>query len=628
MINGNPRVHFFLQMLLAAVLVVGPLYVSSATAIELTATPSVTRPEDIRLARVLNFSTDVPTRTSFRVHGPGEAWIVESDVLRTEHSVPVMGLTFAKDYTLDQLTLTDTAGNAIAWEEPLSFTTVGVPPNFPTINIKTSQPDRMEPGYTLFPAGGGNTLAVDAHGTPRWRYIGAGPDIHQAANGLLLARVNGTIREFDFLGNMTRAWRATGTPPSEPVDIAVPVEAANFHHDVALIESSGNILTLSQSRHTVDNFPIIDGTDPNPPTATVEIVSDPILEIATDGTIVNSWDLVDILDRRRGGYGLFDSPTVQDPGVADWSHSNAVLHDPRDDSIIVSVRNQDAVIKFDRNTGDLKWILGPHQGWGPEFEPYLLEPVGDDFEWPYHTHAPMLLPNGNLMVHDNGNFRARPFDPPLAGEESYTRAVEYTIDEDTMEVTQVWEYGKDAEEVIYSAILGDADWLSETDNVLITFGSPSFIDHERPEPIPGRIVEVDRNGEVVFDLELTARDGMSRTLLYRSERVPSLYGPEYTVTMLPVQLPDGDFNANGQVEQGDLDLVLLHWGQDGSVPPDGWESDPPSGLIDQAELDLVLLNWGETSTIMTAQVPEPSAWLIGLIAAGAVGLLRRRRIVR
>ena len=591
---------------------------SVTVAIEVTSAPTIDQPTNGHLARILNFTTDVPTRASLRVHGPGEAWMVQSDVLRTEHSIPLFGLTFEKDYVVDNLQLADSEGNMVTLGDMLSITTAARPDSLPTFNVLTSIPERMEPGLTLFPVRG-HTIGVDAQGTPRWHYSGSGAEIHRAANGQFLARINDTIREFDPLGSLTRAWYATGEPPTQLINFAAPVDADGFHHDVFLIASTGNILTLSQTRRTVDNFPISE-TDPNA-RGTLEIRSDEVLELATDGTIVNRWDLADMLDPRRGGYGLFRN------SVADWSHSNAVVHDPSDDSIIVSVRNQDAVIKFGRTTGELKWILGPHEGWGPEFEQFLLDPVGEEFEWPYHTHAPMLLPNGNLLVHDNGNFRARPFDPPLSNEENYTRAVEYVVDEATMQVTQVWEYGKDAETVIYTPTLGDADWLSETDNVLITFGNPQFINHEAQSPVSARIVEVDRAGEVVFDLQVSHSDGMSTQTVYRAERIPSLYGPEYTMTMLPIALPPGDFNGNGIVEQADLDLVLSHWGADATTPPEGWDHDLPSGLVDQNELDKVLLGWGDTSTIApVAATPEPSTVVLGVLAASLlIGWQQRPR---
>jgi hypothetical protein len=85
----------------------------------------------------------------------------------------------------------------------------------------------------------------------------------------------------------------------------------------------------------------------------------------------------------------------------------------------------------------------------------------------------------------------------------------------------------------------------------------------------------------------------------------------------------GDYNANGTVEQADLDLVLLNWGQSGV--PAGWTNDLPDGNIDQAELDGVLLNWGNVAALGSAAgVPEPSTLLLMLVAAGlGIGLVRR-----
>jgi arylsulfate sulfotransferase len=591
-------------------------------ALEVASSPTIELPNNGLLARVLHVSTDVPTRPSLRVMGPGEAWTIESNLLQMNHEIPLMGFTFGTDYTIDQLQFTDAAGETIQYQDPLSVSTEPAPANLPLVNVRTSIPEQMEPGLTLF-AAGSHTLGVDAQGVARWHYFGSAPEIYQAGNGLFYSRVGGTIREFDLLANDYRVWHATGDPPSQVLPISKPVQAANFHHDVFLIESSGNILTLAETRRTVDNFPL-SNTDPNA-LGTVEIISDAILEFDSEGNLVHNWDLADILDPRRGGYGLFRSDT---PNVADWSHSNGVLHDPTDDSIIVSVRNQDAVIKFDRTSGELKWILGPHEGWGPEFQEYLLTPLGDDFEWPYHTHSPMLLPNGNLMVHDNGNFRARPFDPLQQPADSYTRGgVEFAINEETMEVSQVWQYGKDAEEILYTPIVGDADWQPQTDNVLMTYGFPQFINGEEQRNAKPRIIEVNRDGEVVFDLELSHPFGNS-LVTYRAERIPSLYGPEFTMTMLPLPLDSADYDGNGQVEQGDLDLVLLHWGQDAAAAPAAWVQNRPTGAIDQAELDLVLLNWGATSAVGAAgnAVPEPATWLVAVVAVVLQALTSRNRI--
>ena len=82
----------------------------------------------------------------------------------------------------------------------------------------------------------------------------------------------------------------------------------------------------------------------------------------------------------------------------------------------------------------------------------------------------------------------------------------------------------------------------------------------------------------------------------------------------------GDYNGNGQVEQGDLDLVLLNWGSD-TVPAE-WTNEPPTGAVDQEELDAVLLNWGSGAPLGAASgVPEPGSLVLALLVTGATAVV-------
>ena len=78
----------------------------------------------------------------------------------------------------------------------------------------------------------------------------------------------------------------------------------------------------------------------------------------------------------------------------------------------------------------------------------------------------------------------------------------------------------------------------------------------------------------------------------------------------------GDYNASGQVEQGDLDLVLQNWGDNVHTTgvPTGWLNDLPEGQIEQTELDRVLTNWGATASpdFRGSAVPEPGM-MVGLL---------------
>jgi hypothetical protein len=93
---------------------------------------------------------------------------------------------------------------------------------------------------------------------------------------------------------------------------------------------------------------------------------------------------------------------------------------------------------------------------------------------------------------------------------------------------------------------------------------------------------------------------------------------------------NGDYDLSGTVDQGDLDLVLLNWGQDAGPAPLGWIHDLPGGAIDQNELDDVLLNWGQAIMGPGGQsVPEASAWMVLLaVVPWAAGCCLQNRCSR
>jgi len=382
----------------------------------------------------------------------------------------------------------------------------------------------------------GYSMIVDSAGDVVWYSSLGGGAMKQLASSNLRYRSNDFVVELDMLGN------------TSSVELQNPGQ--NLHHDL-FATVHGTFLSLTRETVTVDNFPTSE-IDPNAPRQTVEVRDEPVVEFLPDGSVLNVWPLIDILDPTRIGY---DSTFPTSSGL-DWVHTNAVLHDPRDDSILVSVRHQDAVIKFSRSTGELKWILGPHDNWSAAYQPFLLEPVGAPFEWQYHQHAPMITPSGNLLLFDNGNRRASPFDgtSPIPDDQNYSRAVEFAIDESTMQVRQVWEYGIDANPRLYSTFISDADWLPETGNVLIDFGGISHTDGVLNSDLgwgnrSTRIVEVDHNSpaEIVFDMQFFNPDPQKRISVYRSERIPSLY--PLSVTVGPDDDGDGIQNVSDNCPQ-------------------------------------------------------------------------------
>jgi len=139
-------------------------------------------------------------------------------------------------------------------------------------------------------------------------------------------------------------------------------------------------------------------------------------------------------------------------------------------------------------------------------------------EWQYHQHAPKLTSEGTLLMFDNGNNRTIAFDgqTPMGSADSYSRVVEFDINTQTMQVTQLWQYGADlGDDTLYADFLGDVDQLPTTGNILINFGGL----RENDSQYATQVIEVthDELKEVVFKLVLN--DYYS----YRAARISSLY---------------------------------------------------------------------------------------------------------
>ena len=97
---------------------------------------------------------------------------------------------------------------------------------------------------------------------------------------------------------------------------------------------------------------------------------------------------------------------LTDAPLRDWSHSNALAYNPADDSVIMSLRHQDALAKIDLATGDLIWLLGTADNWNEPWSSKRLQPTGE-IEWQYHQHGSSFSGTGSIMLFDNGLPRGR-----------------------------------------------------------------------------------------------------------------------------------------------------------------------------------------------------------------------------
>lgn len=553
--------------------VIATLIGRCAQALTVLSGPSFAPAPNAPLAGVLTVATDVNSFVSVSVFYGSNTWERDFFDYGANHSETLLGF---KPNRTNEITVTvrDEYRNAYTIGQSVPFVTTPLPTNMPGFILITNIPALMEPGYTLFRVAKGNNGAayvtiVDYSGQVVWYGEASGVggtigpistpnDVTQLANGDLFFPETDTsgLGEVNMLGQTVRIWPA---PSDYPVD----------SHE-ALMTTHGTILYLSYGTEMIPNFPT-SATDSNAPTKDSLVTIGRVVELSvTNAALLNAWSLIDILDPVRINYLCFLLP--QDYGI-DPEHANAIIDDTNDDSIIASLRNQDAIVKFSR-AGQLQWILGPHDNWGADWQPYLLTSVGAPFAWNYAQHAPTLTPQGTLLFYDDGNCRAEPFAPPVPDPDNYSRAAEFSVDETNMEVSQLWEFSDTNSDRLYTGSLGNAPLLPQTGNVLVTFGNISYENGAPPSAVATnatmvRIKEVthDPNPTVVFDLELfdtnvtnTNYGGYSA---YRSYRIPDLYGhPAVPVADLTIQSPFGqpllEFTADpalNYVVQFSADLV-------------------------------------------------------------------------
>ncbi len=287
------------------------------------------------------------------------------------------------------------------------------------------------------------------------------------------------VREFTWAGEPRGAW---GVGP----------DYVTIHHDL-YEKPNGNFLT-----------PVYE--------AGARTVEDIIVEIDRNtGDLVRVWDLKESLQADRRAL-------VNDD--IDWVHVNAVVYDESDDTIIVSGQRQ-GVFKL-TNDNELVWVLSPRAGWNEDFLPYLLR-LDSGTEPTWGQHAAELLPNGNVIVFDNGLGR------DFTGNEHFSRIVEYEIDAQPGgggRARQVFEYGADRPE-LFSPIISDADYYPEDGHRLMVAGSLSAVmRYNSPDDFSvrwnrsieekARIIELDPEGRVYFEM---IASGPGRGSVYRAERM-------------------------------------------------------------------------------------------------------------
>jgi arylsulfate sulfotransferase len=544
-------------------------------AVTILSGPSFTPATNAPLAGLLQLTTDVPSRVSVLVSDGTGIWERDFYDFSTNHSETLLG--FKPDQAnLIQVTVYDEDRNAYTAPELLTFVTAPLPPGFPPYTVLTDEPAMMEPGYILALVynranDGTNSYVVimDNSGNVVWYMPDPNDndvDARQLEDGDLFfqqdynANPSNTFLEINMLGETVKTWQA---PSQYPVN----------NHE-GLVTSHGTILYISDVSQIVANLPASD-TVSNPPVITTNIDDNPVVEISyTNGALLNAWSpLADgLIDPTRVTYLTYSvaEGNTSSYGV-DTEHANAIIDDTNDNSIILSLRAENAVVKFSRSNAQIQWILGPHELWGANWQPYLLTPVGTPFDWNYGQHAPELTPQGTLLLYNDNNFQASPYDPPVSDSSNYSSAVEYDINDTNMTVSEVWNSAwQTNQDQLFTPYVGRVQWLPQNRNVLVDYGAVTYINGAPPNPSHRdasmvRIMEYthDPVPQVVFDVSFFDDNNPDGFLCYRAYQIPDLYAhPSVPVANLTVsqanQIPLLEFSADptlSYVIQASTDLT-------------------------------------------------------------------------
>ena len=341
--------------------------------------------------------------------------------------------------------------------------------------------DKVCPGYLLYApmSGDGAVYLVDMQGNQVHRWdLPHPPGLY----GYLLP--NGNL----FYGGKTRDETWERFPSWKRFKGGVMLEAdwngnvlwehhdKEHHHDARRTANGGALYMTVELMNPALVTKVQGGV---PGTDAEGMWADVLVEVDSAGNRVWEWHAAEHLDPEQHVITFND---LRD----EWSHGNTVV--PLDDDrVMFSFRNISTVGIIDKRSGDITWQLG---------DTVLAQ-----------QHDPNLLPNGNVLIYDNGSHRRNTGLP-------FSRVIE--VDPATDRI--VWSYQDSPAYNFFSPYISGARRLPNG-NTLITEG------------MFGRMFQVTQEGEVVWeyinphfaaDVENQVVNRVFRSTHYLPEQVPNL----------------------------------------------------------------------------------------------------------
>jgi len=340
----------------------------------------------------------------------------------------------------------------------------------PSVHVARSASDNLGFDFFYMKNGIDTPVIVDTDGNVRW--LGPGSVFSASSawyqNGFVVGATGSAITRYELDG------RISSSNLSNP-------NYLKFHHNIDL-GPTGLLGEFDQTSNIESTLAEFD---------------------STNGTVLKEWDMAQIISDYMTANG--DDPTLfVMPGI-DWFHNNASTYDARDNSLIVSSR-ENFLIKIDYDTGQIIWIFGdPSKYWYtfPSLQAKALTLTGGGL-YPIGQHAVSITPQGYLQVFNNGLQSLN--QPSLQGDwRSYSTVSTYSIDEDNHVATDNSEF--DNAQSLLSNICSSA--YTEADGSMLVDYATAAPGSATPAPAPNplsigntaRLVGLNPTKSVVFDIE-------------------------------------------------------------------------------------------------------------------------------
>ena len=174
-----------------------------------------------------------------------------------------------------------------------------------------------------------------------------------------------------------------------------------------------------------------------------------------------------------------------------WTFGSSLSIGPRG-NYILALKGLNQIISIAPDLQSIEWKLG-----GPDSD-FMFSDITDQ---PYNFHTVSQLPNGNILVFDNG------LDRPEGEGGEFSRALELKLDHERLIAKKVWEYRPDPD--VFARLRSSAFRLSNG-NTFINFDTN-----------PRSIIEVAPNGTEVWKVEMS---GPRLVASYRAYPFTSIFG--------------------------------------------------------------------------------------------------------